>query len=188
MVEAGSDYRVLMEPFAPPTNRLVAAFILTDDLALLQSGKLGAMTQYAFVEVPRQAEFADVAPEMFKQVTDGLGTQFGAELEGKMKESLEDTNRRLRALNSNVGSVSADKPVYLGTLFSKPDAYGVGATVALSSNGTSVKMVMGLAVVRVKNRVFFAYLYKRYEDESTLLGIRKASEQWADAILVANKQ
>jgi hypothetical protein len=188
LVETGSDYRVLLEPLAPASNRLVAAFILPDDLARLASGKRGAMTQYALVEVPRQAEFAEVSPEIFKQIVDGMATQFGAELESKMKESVEDTNRRLKALNSSAASVSADKPVYLGMLFSKSEACGVGATVALSSNGVSVKMVMGLAVVRVKNRVFFAYLYKRYEDESTLLGIRKTTEQWADSILSANKQ
>jgi hypothetical protein len=186
LIEAGPDYRVLLEPFAPTTNRLVAAFMLQDDLVLLRGGKRAAMTEYALVEVPRRVEFADVTPETFKQIADGTAAQFGANLESKVRESVEDTNRRLKELNSSIASVSVDKPVYLGVLFSKPDAHGFGASMAYSSNGTTTKVVTGVSVIRVKNRVFFAYLYKRYEDESTLLWIRKASEQWADSILSAN--
>jgi uncharacterized membrane protein len=117
-----------------------------------------------------------------------MASSFGANFETAMKEQEEEINRRLKALNSSAAAVSADKPVYLGALFSKADACGFGATMAVSSSGTTVTMAMGLSVIRVQNRVFFAYLYKRYEDESTLLWIRKASEQWADSILSANKQ
>jgi len=188
LVETGPDYRVLLEPFAPNTNRLVAAFVVPDDFAAVRSAKSNAMTEYALVEIPRQAEFADITPDIFKQVADGTAAQFGADLESKVKESVEDTNRRLKQLNSSAAAVSVDKPVYLGVLFSKPDAHGFGMSMTGSSNGTTTTMIMGISVVRVRNRVFFAYLYKRYEDESALLWIRKASEQWADSILTANKQ
>ena len=188
LVETGPDYRVLLEPFAPNTNRLVAAFVVPDDFASVRSGKSKSMTEYALIEIARQAEFADVTPEIFKQVADGMASSFGVNFETAMKEQEEEINRRLKALNSSAAAVSADKPVYLGALFSKADACGFGATMAVSSSGTTVTMAMGLSVIRVQNRVFFAYLYKRYEDESTLLWIRKASEQWADSILSANKQ
>lgn len=188
LVETGSDYRVLLEPLAPAGNRLVAAFVLPDDLTLLRSGRSKPMTEYALVEIPRRAEFADVTPDFFKQVADGMAGQFGANLESQVKDTEEEINRRLKALNSSAATVSVDKPVYLGSLFSKTDACGFGATMAYSSNGTTAKMVMGLAVLRVQNRVFFVYLYRRYEDESSLLWIRKATEQWADSILSANKR
>ena len=188
LVETGADYRVLLEPLVPATNRLVAAFVTPDDLVSLNGGNSKRLTEYALVEVPRQAEFADVTPDIFKQIVDGTAAQFGANLENQVKDTAEDINRRLKALNSSAATVSVDKPVYLGTLFSKTDAHGFGATMAFSSEGTKVTMAMGLVVLRVHNRVFFAYLYKRYEDESTLLWLRKATEQWADSILNANKQ
>ena len=99
LVETGPDYRVLLEPFAPNTNRLVAAFVVPDDFAAVRSAKSNAMTEYALVEIPRQAEFADVTPEIFKQVADGMASSFGANFETAMKEQEEEINRRLKALN-----------------------------------------------------------------------------------------
>lgn len=188
LVETGADYRVLLEPFAPTSNRLVAAFVVPSEFADVRNGKSQSMSEYALIEIPRRAEFADVTPEIFKQIVDGTGAQFGANLESQVKDSEEDINRRLKALNSSAAAVTVDKPVYLGALFSKPNAYGFGATMAFSSNGTTRTMAMGMVVFRVQNRVFFGYVYKQYQDESTLLWLRKATEQWADSILSANKQ
>ena len=110
------------------------------------------MTEYALVEVPRRAEFSEVTPEIFKQIVDGTAKAFGTNLDQSLKVSEEDTNRRLKALNSSAAAVSVDKPVYLGTLFAKPDAHGFGMTMAESAKGATVKVVMGVAVLRVQNQ------------------------------------
>jgi hypothetical protein len=39
-----------------------------------------------------------------------------------------------------------------------------------------------------QNKILFLYLYRTYKDESTVQWIRTTSEQWADAVLAANKQ
>lgn len=38
MVEMGQDYRVVMDVFVPEQNRLIAAFVLPNDLAIIKSG------------------------------------------------------------------------------------------------------------------------------------------------------
>jgi hypothetical protein len=187
LAETGPDYRVLFEKYSPDTNRLIAAFVTPDTEQGIRTGTGYSLLQYALVEVPRRAEFAEATPDLFKQVVDGTASQFVTSLDSSVKESQEDLNRRLKALNHDAMAVGFDKPLYLGTLFSKQDASGFGAILTYSSKGTSIKVVMGLAVLRVQDRVVYAYLYNVYKDETTVQQLRATTEQWADAILNANR-
>jgi hypothetical protein len=186
LVETGSDYRVIAEPFAPVNNRLVAAFLLPEELKALQTAKT-SFSRYALVEVPRRAEFADVTPELFKEVVDGMAPQFGASLDATVKDQQEEINRKLKALSMDSTTVTFDKPVMLGSFFSKPDAYGFGAIMPIGVNGKTTKIVMVLSVLRVQDRVLFTYFYAPYTDESSVTSARTVSEKWADNILAANK-
>jgi hypothetical protein len=49
-------------------------------------------------------------------------------------------------------------------------------------------MAASIMILHVQNRILFLYLYSAYKDESTVQWIRSSSEQWADAVLAANKQ
>jgi hypothetical protein len=188
LAEIGSDYRVLLEPLAPDSNRLIAAFVLPDEAAAMRAGSSsGGLKQYALVEMPRRAEFATITPDLFKQVEDAMAAQFGADLNASLQDQQDALNRRLKALNGDAATVSLDKPVQLGALFSKPDACAFGAIMPISVKGATVKMAAGIVVLRVRDRVIFAFLYTDYKDESAVAWVHKTSEDWADAILSANK-
>ncbi|HEY2466245.1 MAG TPA: hypothetical protein VGI45_00200 [Terracidiphilus sp.] len=185
LVEAGPDYRVLLEPLVPINNRLVAAFLQPADLDTLRSGPSAALGRYALVEIPRRVEFSEITPELFKQITDTIATQFGAAVDASLKDQQDEANRRLKALGSSA-DITFDKPVQLGTLFSKPDASGYGMIMPVSVGGKTKKMIMGMIVVHVQARVLLIYLYGEYKDQSSLDWIRTTDEHWADAILQAN--
>ena len=53
LIETGSDYRVILDTLTPVTNRLVAAFLLPEDLKAIQTGPT-PLSRYALVEVPRR--------------------------------------------------------------------------------------------------------------------------------------
>ena len=188
LTEIGSDYRVVLETLAPATNRLVAAFDRPEDLNQILTGGAAPLPQYALVEVPRRAEFLDVDPATFKTVADSVAKEFGANLEGDMKKSQDELNNKLKELDSASPTISLDKPVPLGTLFSKPDAAAFGMLESVASTGPATKMCAGIVFLRAQNRILFLYLYRTYKDESTVEWIRTTSEQWADAVLAANKQ
>jgi hypothetical protein len=188
LVEPGPDYRVILEPLAPTANRLVAAFVPRADLEALRSMHGAALTTYALVEVPRRAEFVDVGPDQFKEVADGVGNQFGASFSATMKDQQEEINRKLKALNSSSAELTLDKPVQLGTLFSKQDVRGYGMLMSVSLNGQSKKVAMGMTVLRIQSRLVFLYTYTEFKDESSVQWIRTTNEHWADSILQANKQ
>jgi len=185
--EMGSDYRVVLETFAPVTNRLVAAFTRPEDLNQLLQGGDTPLSQYALVEVPRRAEFAEIDPATFKIVADSLAKEFGTNLEADLKSGQDELNRNLKELNSNSVSVTVDKPLPLGLLFSKPNVAAFALIETVASKGPDTKVAAAIIVLRVQNRVLFLYLYNTYKDESTVQWLHKTSEDWADAILKANE-
>ena len=187
LVETGPDYRVFAESLVPTNNRLIAAFIAPADLDALLSKGEASLNRYALVEVPRRAEFTDVTPDQFKQIADSVATQFGSTFNSSLKEQQDEINRRLKALNAKASDIALDKPVELGTLFNGPNAYAYGMIMPLTSNGTTKKMAMGMIVLRVQSRVLFIFTYTEYKDESSVEWIRTLDEEWANAILQANK-
>ena len=187
VVEVGSDDRVLLENFVPENNRLVAGFLLPSDLPALKNGTLKTLDRYAMVEVPRRAEFMDVNPDAYRQIADAVSKQFGADLDAAMKGQEDAINRRLKSLRSDAATISLDKPVPLGLLFSTADACGLAMILPVSSQGSTSRMVMGMTVLRVQDRVLFGYLYTVYKNEATVQWMRKTTESWAEAILKGNK-
>ena len=93
--EMGPDLRVLMEPLAPAKLRLIAAFMLPDNLNQLP-GTTAPLTKYALVEVPRAAEFQDVDETIFKTVVDGMSQQFSS---GNLQSTMQtEIDRHLAEL------------------------------------------------------------------------------------------
>lgn len=186
LAEPGSDLRVLFEPLAPATNRLVAAFVLSDELRSTSAGTTPALTEYALIEVPRRAEFISADSDAFRQVADAVGKQFEGDLSGTVQKQQDSLNSHLKELGSK-SSVTLDKPLMLGKLFSNPDAIGYGMIMPYSSNGVTIQVAMALNVIRAHNRVVFAYFYTPYVDENTVMSLKITDEEWADAILKANQ-
>ena len=186
LIEAGADYRALLEPLVPTANRLVAGFVQPEDLEMIRSGGSAPLNLYALVEIPRRAEFVDVTSDQFKEIVATLASQFGTTVEATLKDQQDEINRRLKALDSSSGGVTLDKPIQLGSLFNKSDASAFGMIMQASSGGKSKKLVMGLIVLRVQSRVLFAYMYSEYKDQSSIDWVRTTEDHWADAILRAN--
>src|SRR6185437_2997811 len=186
LVEPGSDYRVVFEPLAPDANRLVAAFVEPQALEVLHAGVQPPLQEYALVEIPRRAEFVNVNEDSFKQVADTIGSKFSDGLSGSMKDSQDQLDQRLKALGSTQ-SVTLDKPVPLGQLFSKTGASAFGMVMPVTTKDGTVQIAMAMSVMRIHNRVFFGYFYMRFKDQSTVTQLRTTDEQWTDAILSANQ-
>jgi hypothetical protein len=186
--EMGPDYRVLVESMVPDTNRLLAAFVTAEDFANVRSGTAKPFGRYAVVENLRRAEFADINADLFKQVSAGAAEQIGAVLDSSMKDPQEEINHKLKAMLGSDKAITLDKPLQLGAFFSKPNACSFGMIESVSTSGSAVKMVAGMTIMRVQNRLIYAYVFSAFKDEDSVQWVRKTSEQWADAILKANEE
>lgn len=186
LLEPGPDYRVILEPLAPISNRLVAGYILPDELHAIETGK-SALTRYALVEVPRRAEFADVDDAIFHQVADMAAKQFNVTLTNSLNDMQSEINMKLKSLDKDGTQITLDKPTPLGLFFNKPDAVALGM-VLKSNHGGESKTEAGVTLfMHLKNRILIAYLFTPYDGETSVNWLRTTGEHWADAILKANR-
>jgi len=188
LAETGADARKALDYMVPTGNRMVAAFVTADDLKFLQAGQLHRLSAYGVVEVQRSAEFTDASAADFETVVQLMNDQFGVIFEGAVKDQQEPVNERLKALNANAAKVKLEKPVQLGNWFTKTDAVGYGIAEPVKSAGETVNMAGGIAVVRVNERLVFAYFYEPITDDRTIDAVRTTTEHWVDDILAANRK
>ena len=107
-------------------------------------------------------------------------------LDAKTLENVEqELSVRLKSLGA--GSVEIGRPEMLGGLFRKPDAASVAMLLAYKQGDRTVTMAGGIGFIRIRQRLIFAYLFRRYESPDTVNWLRKNLEPWVDAILAKNK-
>jgi hypothetical protein len=192
-IEMGPDNRPQMNRFVPPYNRLIAAFVPSNEIDLANDK---TPSRIALIAVSREYESRRIEETDFNLIVDGVRKQFDSNVESYAKENEEEFNKRLKSLNLDSIEVTFEKPISLGTLFSLPGAAGFGTILQVSANNSSskpesdVSLTKALSVlfVRVKDRVVFAYIFADYKDQETAKWLRKASEDWCSEILKENKE
>ncbi|MBU1043209.1 MAG: hypothetical protein KJ915_02285 [Candidatus Omnitrophica bacterium] len=186
LVEVGYDVREMMEIFVPGSNRLLAGYMRASDIPLfVQGAEDFLLNQYASIQIARQGEYQDCKESDFKELVDYVQGSFEEDIDQIMKDSETEFNQKMKSMD--LAKVNIDKPVQLGTLFSKPDAYSMGM-ISTYSNGTkSWTLIIATTFVRVRERLLFVYLFNTYNNEQDVSAVRATAEKWADAILAANK-
>ncbi len=185
-VEVGNDNRVLMDVIVPQNNRLLCAFVLTNDLPrLFKDGNSNIISKYAMVQVPRRGENMDCEVSDFAQVVDGAKESF-SDATPIAKLSEEEFNRRIKSLDISNLQVKLGQPTQLGIFFSKQDIIGLGMLMGYEMGGITIKMGMTIILMRVKKRLLFIYLYAEYKNDETIKWLHNIGEKWSDEILKAN--
>jgi hypothetical protein len=180
--EAGDKLRTtFFELLVPSNNRLLTAYVPEQTLANLNAGKSRELDIYSMVEVPRRAEYTEVTPQAFEQVLKGMEPSMGTLNVGELQQEM---NTRLKSLGTR--PIEIGHPEMLGGIFRKSNAAGFPMLLAVKQDDRKDTMAGGMAVLRVKQRLVFAYLYRKYESPDTISWVRKNLEVWCDAILAKN--
>jgi hypothetical protein len=185
--EVGDRLRTtVFELMAPSSNRLLTAYLPARYLGDSNGGtSAGPFDVSALVEVPRQAEYRACKPKDFEELLKGLESTMG-KFDAEHVEQVEnELNTRLKSLGTK--PIEMGHPEMLGGIFRKTDASGYAMLMALKQEDRSITMACGFGVLRVRERVLFAYLYHKYESPDTVRSLRKETETWADLILAKNK-
>ncbi len=186
LIEVGYDIREQMEIFVPASNRLLCGYMKDSDLPHFVKGEENfILSKYAFVQVGRCEEYQDIKESDFKELVDYMKNSLDDDIDSITKASEAEFNSRMESMD--LSKVSIGKPIQLGTFFSKPDAYSFGMISTTSNGKKSWTMVVGTTFVRVHERLLYVYLFAEYKNNETIAMVRKVSEEWADAILAANK-
>lgn len=186
-VEVGDKLRTtLFELLAPSNNRLLSAYATPTVVSRLSEGKTGTgLGTYGMVEVSRQAEYAECTAEIFGKLRSDVQSTFSKAGSDGFGDLQEEMNLRLKTLDA--AKVEIGHPEMLGALFEKTDASGFAMLIAMKQGERSVTMAGGFGLIRVRQRLLFAYLYRNYEGANTVSQVGKALEGWTDAILTSNK-
>ena len=185
--EVGSEKRDSFEFMVPSRNRLLCAFVLTDYLPHLKNPATG-VDRYMVVEVSRYIDEKnpEITTAIFEQVIAVAKQEVGdtSKLNNTAHATAEEINNKLKAVQ-NSKDISIDKLIPLGTIFQTTDAYGFLIDGVVSSGGTATRIIGGANLIRVRNRLIFAYVYGS-EAESSLKWVQTTSEEWTRKILAAN--
>lgn len=178
----------VLELTVPTQNRLICGFLKTNEFSLLttkQDSNQSKLSRYALIEVGRGDEYTDISEQEFQDGVKEVKSSLGKIFSSSMPEAEEEFNRRMKSLD--LDNVQFGKPVELGTLFSKKDAYCSGMIMSINQGKESTKIAADCILMRVKRRVIFIYLYDHYKGKETVDWLRVTGEKWADVILRANE-
>ncbi|HTW30240.1 MAG TPA: hypothetical protein VMD76_01085 [Candidatus Sulfotelmatobacter sp.] len=186
--ELGDDSRKVADLYVPAQNRLIAAFYPAEQLALFKRGKGKVYSRNGLVEASRRSEFTNYTRESFQDLVQSINKKLGASMDPYERDAQDQLNRRVQELNLNQGRITLGQPFQLGSLFSKEDAFAFAFAAPSELDGVTSTRLIATIVIRVRSRVVFAYLSDLYKGPQTMQWVQMISEQWADAILNANKE
>ena len=185
-IEVGDKLRsMFFELLVPSSNRLLTAYAPPSKIDLIGKVKDPGLDSYGMVEVLRQAEYTDFTPDDFEQIVQALDTSLGKVAAEQAGDAMDEINLRLKQLGGK--PIEVGQPVMLGGFFRQPDAAGYGMLIAIKHEDENVTMATGMAAVRIKQRLLFAYIFRKYESPETVALVGKDLRSWADSILAKNK-
>jgi hypothetical protein len=174
--DAGDKLRTtFFELLVPSNNRLLSAYVPAKTRMEASGGKMPpGLDAYAMVEVSRQAEYTDCTPQAFEQVLKSVEPSMGKLDAKKIGELEQELNIHLKSLSKR--PIQVGHPEMLGAIFHKSNAAGFAMLMAVKEDDRSDTMAGGIALLRVKQRLIFAYLYRKYESPDTVSWLGKNLE------------
>ncbi|MDD5644622.1 MAG: hypothetical protein PHO00_04150 [bacterium] len=183
--EVGYDKREFLEIAVPPNNRLLSAFLTEEDITKFGTEELEYISRYMMLQVPRGAEYAACGPEDFKVVVESMSDVMNHGMKDTIDEANAEISRRLKTLD--LDEVKLDKPEMLGQIFSITDAAAFAMIMSVKEGTKTTKMICGLCILRAKSKLLFAYVYSEYENETSVNWVCRTTENWANALVKANR-
>ncbi len=185
-VEVGDKLRsMFFELLTPSPNRLLTAYAPPSKIDMIGKIKDPGLDGYGMIEVLRQAEYTDITPDAFEQVVKAMDTSLGKVAAEQAGVTADEINLRLKQLGRK--PIEAGHPEMLGGFFREADGAGYGMLTAYKQDEKTLTMASGMAVVRVKQRLIFAYIFRKYESPDTVALVSRDLGSWVDSILAKNK-
>ena len=185
-VEVGSENRVFP---SEARNRLLAWFVTPSDLKQFGSESTNLSKQYMQLQVSKGAENRDISASQFSELAGDVAKLQDA----SYASAVQDVNRIMKKLASeskDFPDLEIGQPKPLGSFLKTDTAVGFLMLMSISSNSKQGKeqipMVCGTTLVRVKQKLLFAYVYCAADNKKATDWVKSTSKSWVEAILKAN--
>jgi hypothetical protein len=191
--EATSQFENVKTKFTAteaPENEMLLVHLLSSDCDLLRRGQPATMNQYTKVSVLKtvkeqdfsQSELADIVAEFRKNgaaLLDPNGPN--------MKGLLEHLDQALKNTTSTNSSMEMTQPVNMGEFEVSPNIYSVMLLLTFKRGaGETTPILAGLSYMRLKQRLVYAFTYRRYNSKADVEALKTFSQTWTASILAAN--
>jgi hypothetical protein len=193
--EAASQFeniRTRMSVTEDPGNDMLAVHLPAADCEKLRQGAVPGLTFYTKISVRKAIRSQNYSPVEFEAIRSDFQKQSTALLDitsPQFKSTLEHAEKAIKELGDQ-SKLEMSQPVNLGEFDSKPNIYSVMLLLNLTfrdgDNQRVIPLLSSISFVRVKQRLLYVYVYRRYESKADVEVLRDFSQQWTASIVAAN--
>ena len=185
-VEVGSENRAF--PTEIP-SRLLAWFVTPSDLKNFGSKSPRFLKRYMQLQVSKGEENQDITALRFAEVVGDASAHLN-DMDASAVPEVKRIMKQLASGSKDFPDLEIGHPKPLGSFLKTETAVGFLTLMPVSSNSTSGKkqipMVCGTTLVRVKQKLLFAYVYCAADNKEAIDWVKSAATSWVEAILKAN--
>lgn len=177
----------------PETNTLQAVFIPHKNAASLLKGEEVELQRYMMIQTFKNLETSAFTLNDFSEYRKSIReAQEKAKIlsHDRMEELLEESNKRLNKRYESHISLSIGEPISLGVV--REDVNSITASyltkVNTSIDDQNTERVMAGTMVNllVKGKLFYLYIFSRYEEEGDLTWTQEAAHRWTNQVISSN--
>lgn len=187
MVEVGPEVRKKIESNSPG-QRLLAAFVPLQELPLSQPQWGKRLTTLFTAGVLHVSEFRETSPSDFQEFASYIPENFHQIQKDWVAAHKSMFKTRTNAMGEPDSKGKFHKPRSLGVFYSKQDGFAFGMLKWSSENGVATREIEVTLLLRAKSRLLMLSLQSAYDNKKSVRMMRKTTQEWADAILDANRQ
>lgn len=176
-----------------PDNDTLLAHLPVSDCELLRKDSAATYNQYTKVSVLRAARNVTVSPAMMAEAVASFRQNLGAYLDPNgpmLKGLLNKAEKGLSEVDSKETKIDLSDPRQLGEFDVRPDidSFLVLMTVNVNSGGVevTVPMLASLSFVRLKERLIYVYVFRKYRAQADIEEVKQFATRWATSIVAAN--
>lgn len=189
------SFKARVEATEAPQNDALLSHLPVSDCELIRKGLNATYNHYTKVSVLKVARELTASRALLAEAVDDFRKNVGTFLDPNgeaMKKFERHVEQGLSRLDSRETKVDFSKPQLLGEFDVRPDVNSFLILMAFTINsGGSERTVPVLATttfVRVRERIIFVYVYKKYESNADMDTIKRFTTKWTTSIVAANRE
>ena len=175
---------------ANPKEGLLAIQVRSAIVPQLRNMPLMPLDIYTRVVVSPEIADQTITPEFFGEVVtvskggfDSIYDKNGAVMTSA-KANISEWASHVRGRTTEVNIA---KPLNLGSFNESPDSFSMLILSEVEYNGVRIPMLISTSMLRLKERLVNASIYKRNPRESDISSLTEMTNTWTASILAANK-
>lgn len=178
-----------------PENEMLAVHMPAGTVEGIDGGQTPMPDFYTKVSVLRRAKEMDMSPAGFASLIGTIDRQGSKLFDPKNPDTarkLKEVESRVNAASQNGSQLTFDGPEVLGVFEKSPNVYSMLMLVKLNvtsagGQSTQIPVLAAASFVRVRARVLFVYVYRRFNAAEDADRVKTFARRWNEQIIAANR-